>query len=220
MGLLVIALIGACAKSAVPPPPAPKASESDIEKCLRGKPAIREGYRYHTLEEGETLYRVSKMYGTTVEELIEINTIRDYADIPAGTMLKIPGAVVSSGLMWPIPGKISSGFGRRGRGFHWGIDIPAPRGTPIRASADGLVLISSDGFGEFSGYGRIVIIEHGGGISTLYGHNSKNDVKAGTCIRAGEIIAEVGATGNATGSHLHFEIRKNGKPVNPLDYLP
>jgi murein DD-endopeptidase MepM/ murein hydrolase activator NlpD len=217
--LLVIALLGACAKKA-PPPPAPRASESDIEKCLTGKPAIKEGYRYHMLEEGETLYRVSKMYDVTVEELIEANKITDYSNIPAGTMLKIPGAVISSGLIWPVPGKISSGFGRRGRGFHWGIDIPAPKGTPIRAAADGLVLISSDGFRGFSGYGRIVIIEHGGGISTLYAHNSKNDVKAGTCIRAGEIIAEVGATGNATGSHLHFEIRKNGKPVNPLNYLP
>jgi murein DD-endopeptidase MepM/ murein hydrolase activator NlpD len=218
--LLLVALLGACAKAPKPPPPAPKVSESEIEKCLRGKPAVREGYRYHMLEEGETLYRVSKRYGTTVEELIEANNITDYTDIPAGTMLKIPGAVVSSEFIWPIPGKISSGFGGRGRKFHWGIDIPAPKGTPIRAAADGLVLISSEGFRGFSGYGRMVLIEHGGGISTLYAHNSKNDVKAGTCIRAGEILGEVGSTGNATGSHLHFEVRKNGKPVNPLNYLP
>ena len=181
---------------------------------------MREGYRYHMLEEGETLYRVSVMYGTTVEELIEANNIEDYTDIPTGTMLKIPGAVVSTGLIWPLPGKISSGFGKRGRRFHWGIDIPAPEGTPIRAAADGYVLISSDGMRGFSGYGRIVVIEHGGGISTLYAHNSGNDVKPGTCVRSGETIAEVGATGNATGSHLHFEVRNDGKPVNPLNYLP
>jgi murein DD-endopeptidase MepM/ murein hydrolase activator NlpD len=217
--LLLLALLGACAKS-TPPPPVPRVNERDIERCLTGKLTVKEGYRYHMLEEGETLYRVSKIYGTTVEELIEVNNITDYTDIPAGTMLKIPGAVVSSWLIWPLPGKISSGFGKRGRGFHWGIDIPAPGGTPIRAAADGLVLISADGLRGFSGYGRIVIIEHGGGISTLYAHNSKNDVKAGTCIRSGEVIGEVGTTGNATGSHLHFEVRKNGKPVNPINYLP
>lgn len=195
-------------------------SEQDIQKCLTGRLTVREGYRYHMLEEGETLYRVSIMYGTTVEELIAVNNISDYTDIPSGTMLRIPGAVVSSGLVWPLPGKISSGFGRRGRRYHWGIDIPAPRGTPIRAAADGLVLISSDGMRGYSGYGRIVVIEHGDGLSTLYAHNSRNDVRQGTCVRAGETIAEVGATGNATGSHLHFEVRNNGKPVNPLNYLP
>jgi murein DD-endopeptidase MepM/ murein hydrolase activator NlpD len=195
-------------------------SEKDIQKCLTGRLTVKEGYRYHMLEEGETLYRISIMYGTTVEELIAVNNISDYTDIPAGTMLKIPGAVVSSGLVWPLPGKISSGFGRRGGRYHWGIDIPAPNGTPIRAAADGLVLISTDGMRGFSGYGRIVVIEHGGGISTLYAHNSRNDVKPGTCVRAGETIAEVGSTGNATGSHLHFEVRNDGKPVNPLNYLP
>ncbi|MGH7891194.1 MAG: peptidoglycan DD-metalloendopeptidase family protein, partial [Thermodesulfobacteriota bacterium] len=192
--MLLLALLGACGKSP-PPPSIPKVSEKDIQKCLTGKPAVREGYRYHMLEEGETLYRVSVMYGTTVEELIEVNNIEDYTDIPTGTMLKIPGAVVSTGLIWPLPGKISSGFGKRGRRFHWGIDIPAPSGTPIRAAADGLVLISSDGMRGFSGYGRIIVIEHGGGISTLYAHNSGNDVKPGTCVRSGETIAEVGATG-------------------------
>ncbi|MGH7848888.1 MAG: peptidoglycan DD-metalloendopeptidase family protein, partial [Thermodesulfobacteriota bacterium] len=182
--MLLLALLGACGKSP-PPPSIPKVSEKDIQKCLTGKPAVREGYRYHMLEEGETLYRVSVMYGTTVEELIEVNNIEDYTDIPTGTMLKIPGAVVSTGLIWPLPGKISSGFGKRGRRFHWGIDIPAPSGTPIRAAADGLVLISSDGMRGFSGYGRIIVIEHGGGISTLYAHNSGNDVKPGTCVRSG-----------------------------------
>lgn len=218
--MLTLALLGACAKTPPPPPSVPRVSEQDIQKCLTGRLTVREGYRYHMLEEGETLYRVSIMYGTTVEELIAVNNISDYTDIPSGTMLRIPGAVVSSGLVWPLPGKISSGFGKRGRRYHWGIDIPAPSGTPIRAAADGLVLISSDGMRGYSGYGRIVVVEHGGGLSTLYAHNSRNDVRPGTCVRAGETIAEVGATGNATGSHLHFEVRNNGKPVNPLNYLP
>lgn len=72
----------------------------------------------------------------------------------------------------------------------------------------------------YSRYGKIVIIEHGGGVKTIYAHNKKNLVRAGECVKAGEIIAEVGSSGDATGPHLHFEIRKNGKPVDPLRYLP
>jgi murein DD-endopeptidase MepM/ murein hydrolase activator NlpD len=103
---------------------------------------------------------------------------------------------------------------------HEGIDIPAPKGTPIRAAANGLIIASSSNLRGYSGYGRIIIIEHGKGIRTLYAHNNQNRVKSGSCIRSGEIIGEVGATGNATGNHLHFEVRKNGRPVNPLNYLP
>lgn len=213
-------LIGACAKSAPPPPPSiPEADIEDINRCLTKSLSFTEGYNYHVLAEGETLYRLSRMYDTTIEELIEINGIIDHTDIPAGTRLKVPGVVISSGLMWPVPGKISSGYGKRGRRFHWGIDIPAPRGTPIRAASDGLVLASADRVKGYSGYGRIVIIEHGRGIRTLYAHNSKNHVKAGTCIKAGEVLGRVGATGRATGNHLHFEVRKDGRPVNPLNYL-
>lgn len=167
------------------------------------------------------MYRVSKIYGTTVNDLMEINGISDHTDIPAGTRLRIPGAVISgSGLIWPVPGKISSPFGMRWGRPHEGIDIPAPKGTPIRAAANGLIIASSSNLRGYSGYGRIIIIEHGKGIRTLYAHNNQNRVKSGSCIRSGEIIGEVGATGNATGNHLHFEVRKNGRPVNPLNYLP
>ncbi len=105
-------------------------------------------------------------------------------------------------------------------GFHPGIDIPASKGTQVRAVADGLVILSAKNQDGYSGYGRIVIIDHGWGIKTLYAHNKKNLVNTGDCIRAGEVIGEVGSSGNATGSHLHFEIRKDGQPVNPLKYLP
>jgi murein DD-endopeptidase MepM/ murein hydrolase activator NlpD len=83
-----------------------------------------------------------------------------------------------------------------------------------------LVIASAGNLDGYSGYGKIVIIEHREGIKTIYAHNKKNIVRAGECVRTGEIIAEVGSSGNATGSHLHFEIRKDGKPVNPLKYLP
>ncbi len=217
MSLLALILSGACAKR----PPIPQPSDREVEKCLMADFSSTTTYSYHVLEEGQTLYRVSKMYNTTVNDLIEVNGIGDHTDIPIGTRLRIPGTVVSaSGLIWPVPGKVSSYYGmRRGRP-HEGIDIPAPRGTPIRAAANGLVVASSDGLRGYSGYGRIVIVDHGQGIRTLYAHTSRNRVNTGSCIRAGEIIAEVGATGNATGNHLHLEVRKNGRPVNPLNYLP
>lgn len=222
-GMFVLMLAAGCGKSPPQPPSVqaiPKVSEEDIERCLRGPITLRAGSGYHTLEHGETLYRVSRIYGTTVDELIEINGIQDHTDIPTGTMLRIPGITVTSGLIWPVTGKISSGYGKRRGRYHWGIDIPAPKGTPIRAAADGLVLVSSDSMRGFSGYGRIVIIAHGDGISTVYAHNSSNDARAGSCIRAGEVLGQVGATGNATGSHLHFEVRQDSRPVNPLNFLP
>lgn len=221
-GLLVLVMAGACAKKAPTPPPSglPEVDAADVRRCLTRSESFEEGHRYHVLEEGQTLYRVSRMYNVTIEELISVNGISDYTDIPAGTRLRIPGTLSTSALVWPLPGKISSGYGKRGRRYHWGIDIPAPRGTPIRAAADGLIVISANGMRGYSGYGRIVLIDHGSGMRTLYAHTSSNDVRAGECIRAGEILGRVGATGNATGNHLHFEIRKNGKPVNPLNYLP
>lgn len=160
------------------------------------------------------------MYNTTVGELIIENGITDHTDIEIGTRIKIPGTVITSGLIWPLPGKISSIYGPRGGRFHWGIDIPAPKGTPIRAAADGLVIVSSINMKGYSGYGRVIVIDHGRGIKTLYAHTSKNDVQAGNCAKAGESIGRVGSTGRSTGNHLHFEIRKNGKAGNPLHYLP
>ena len=223
MSLLALTLSGACGKKAPPPPPpsVPSVDKKKLEDCLRGSLSVERGSRYHTLSRGETLYRVSRMYGVSVSELIEANNIKDHTDIDTGTRLIVPGAVVARGtIVWPLRGKLSSSFGPRGRRYHWGIDIPAPRGTPIKAAADGLVIVSANRLNGYSGYGRLIIIEHGNGIRTLYAHNSKNRVKDGTCIRAGEIIGEVGSTGRSTGNHLHFEVRQNGKAVNPLNYLP
>jgi murein DD-endopeptidase MepM/ murein hydrolase activator NlpD len=121
----------------------------------------------------------------------------------------------------PTNGRISSNFGRRsspaGRGStnHEGIDIAAPRGTPIRATADGTVSFS----GTRSGYGNVVMINHGNGYVTLYGHNSQNKVKAGQKVKKGQIIALVGSTGVSTGPHVHYEVRVNGRPVDPRKYF-
>jgi len=117
----------------------------------------------------------------------------------------------------PVDGKFSSAFGMRlhprlGRKLlHSGIDLSAPRGTPVHATADGIVSFS----GWSGGSGNIVVIEHGQGFSTVYAHNSKNLAQVGKAVRRGEEIAKTGSTGVATGSHVHYEVWKNGECVNP-----
>jgi len=117
---------------------------------------------------------------------------------------------------WPLKqGRISSKFGWRGRYMHKGIDIAAKRGTPILAVEDGVVVRSK----YVRGFGRLVEIKHGDMYLTRYAHNSKNIVKVGQKVKKGQLIALVGSTGRSTGSHLHFEIRKNGVAINPIKYL-
>ncbi len=117
---------------------------------------------------------------------------------------------------WPLQGPINSGFGRRGsRSFHEGIDIDGNRGDPIRAAAGGVVLHAGHG----GRYGRYLVIDHGDGVITLYAHADRLLVHEGDNIERGDLIAEVGRTGNARGTHLHFEVRRNGHPVDPLPLL-
>jgi murein DD-endopeptidase MepM/ murein hydrolase activator NlpD len=125
------------------------------------------------------------------------------------------------GLVRPARGRLSSGFGyrihpiSRRRKMHTGIDIAAPTGTPIVAAAPGVVISA----GTMRGYGGTVILDHGGGFSTLYAHCSRLLVRRGQRVKAGERIALMGSTGYSTGPHLHFETRVNGRPVNPLSRL-
>lgn len=123
--------------------------------------------------------------------------------------------------IWPLAGRITSNFGyrrspaSRGSTNHKGIDIAAPRGTPIKATADGVVTFS----GVKSGYGNVVIIRHGYGYTTLYGHNSRNLVKVGEKVKKGQVIALCGSTGISTGPHVHYEVWVNGRPVDPRRFL-
>ena len=119
-----------------------------------------------------------------------------------------------AGLIWPVSGSVTSGFGPRWGRMHTGIDISAGTGTPIKAAKGGTV-ISAGGNG---GYGLAVIIDHGGGLSTLYGHMSSIAVSGGS-VSQGEVIGKVGCTGHCTGPHLHFETRVGGSPQNPMGYL-
>ena len=127
----------------------------------------------------------------------------------------------SGAMIWPLAGSITSDFGWRthpitgAQRFHSGIDIGGDYGDPIYAAQAGTVEYA----GWISGYGNAVIINHGGGISTLYGHCQSLEVSTGQSVAQGELIAECGSTGNSTGPHCHFEVRVNGEPVNPLAYL-
>lgn len=117
---------------------------------------------------------------------------------------------------WPAEGRISSLFGPRGRANHDGIDIAAGEGTPVFCAAPGVVLYS----GVLRGYGRVVIVGHDYGLSSVYAHNREVFVRQGARVRRGGVIASVGRTGKVTGPNLHFEIRRENVALNPLQYLP
>jgi lipoprotein NlpD len=117
---------------------------------------------------------------------------------------------------WPVQGRLSSHFGWRSGRRHEGIDIPARKGTPVRAAEAGRVIHS----GELSAYGYVVIIKHAGRYSTVYAHNRSNKVRKGQFVEKGDVIATVGKSGNATGYHLHFEVRRDRIAQDPVKYLP
>lgn len=130
----------------------------------------------------------------------------------------IPGIVPPSGggrLGWPVSGSVTSGFGPRWGRTHEGIDIAVPEGTPVRAAAAGTVIHA----GWLGGYGNLVVVDHGGGLSTAYAHNSALGASVGQSVAAGEVVAYSGNTGNSSGPHVHFEVRVGGSAVDPLGYL-
>ncbi len=143
------------------------------------------------------------------------------SDILTDTEEKLKKYIASIPTLWPAKGRLSSRFGSRedplnyNEGNHKGIDIAADYGQAIVAAADGTVILSD----WYSGYGKAVVIDHGRGITTVYGHSNELLVSEGKKVKKGDLIARVGSTGRSTGPHLHFEIRINGEAVNPLKYL-
>ena len=196
---------------------------------------------------GENIFRIAQYYQVSVSAIMEANRIRDERALQIGERLWIPEARRRPPGLRPdspareppaMPGservttrsrtEISPSPGRSGgasRGAstlrkgrrHEGIDLAAKPGTLIRASESGRVIYSGNGLG---GYGNVVIVRHGKLYATVYAHNRKNRVRKGAFVDQGEVIAEVGKTGNATGPHLHFEIRRGERARDPLDYLP
>jgi murein DD-endopeptidase MepM/ murein hydrolase activator NlpD len=145
-----------------------------------------------------------------IQAQIQAATSTPVSPLPAGP---IQGG--SSGFIWPVNGPVSSPFGWRWGRMHEGIDISVPTGTPIRAAKAGNVILSA----YTGGYGNYTCVDHGGGLSSCYAHQSSYATSVGASVEQGEVIGYVGCTGSCFGDHLHFEIRVNGAAVDPLGYL-
>ncbi|MBP2639894.1 MAG: envC 2 [Firmicutes bacterium] len=154
----------------------------------------------------------------------EVQTVRQNEAAQRQEMIKIARATDKLAVIpsiWPISGTVTSRFGWRnspwggGSEFHAGIDIANSSGTPVVAAADGKVVQST----WSEGYGNIVQIDHGNGMVTVYGHNSRNIVNAGQNVQKGQVISYVGSTGRSTGPHLHYEVRINDKAVDPIRFM-
>jgi murein DD-endopeptidase MepM/ murein hydrolase activator NlpD len=223
-------LVNACARHKIVIEKAPAPSEERLEK---------KGI-YHVVERHQTLYRICKTYQVDIKEVASLNNIVDPSRIQTGQRIFIPGAkkvlkveiyiddvVTESGerekiaykkhdFIWPVEGQCVDVFEETERRRHQGIDITSPSGTPIKASSSGTALYSGN---TIRGYGNLIILRHSEEFVTVYAHNQVNLVEEGTWVEKGQIIGKVGRTGRATGPHLHFEIRKNNKAVDPLLFL-
>lgn len=202
----------------------------------------------HLVTAGQTLYRIAKIYGLSVAELLAANELVPGQPLHVGQELSIPGATAPrpaealnppvppslaselspemagpmpmsppapAPLAWPLRGVLYARFGMKGREPHDGIDLAAPVGTPVKTAAAGSVLFA----GMQRGYGNLVIVEHPMGLVTVYAHNRDLRVKTGQRVREGQVIATVGESGRTSGPHLHFEVRQQGVPVDPMRLL-
>lgn len=176
----------------------------------------------HTVREGETLSSIARRYGVSVGDFVGANDLADPDRLEIGQPLNIPAGSLSDTLTgtwsWPVEGgEILSAFGsNRGTGVHRGLDIRARDGQPVVAALAGVVVYSGT---DMRDYGQAIIIDHGGGLTSLYGHNSALLVTTGDEVARGQAIARAGKSGNATAVHCHFEVRKNAVAMDPLKYL-
>ncbi len=197
--------------------------------CASSPPPANRG-AYHEVAPGENLYRIGLRYGVPAAVIARANGTDDVTQLSVGQRLFIPG-VRGQGresdqrvardagplrFRWPVKGRLTSRFGLRGNRPHEGIDLGAPQGTPIYAAEAGRVIHS----GRFGAYGKVVILKHVGAYRSVYAHARSLFVEKGDFVEQGQKIAEVGATGRATGPHLHFEIRRGEIAHDPLAYLP
>ncbi len=210
-----------------------------VYACRSVSPSYSRAGVYHTVKRHQTLWRICKTYGVDIDEVARVNHIRDPSRIREGQKIFIPGAKrvlkvdiyiddiggkkghqedlkkiasAKGHFIWPVRGKVTQEFGIRGMVKHGGIDISAPMGTHIRASNSGRVLYSGN---EIEGFGNIIIIKHSQGFITVYAHNETNYVAEGERVGRGQIIGRLGNTGRTSGPCLHFETRKNNRPINP-----
>lgn len=213
------------AASQVPDPPARRAPEALV----------------HGVRPGDTVWGIARLHSVRPEALSSANGLADPARLRIGARITITGSSARPSpdrdqppartparnaapdairfrrpaMDWPSRGVVTSRFGFRGKRHHHGIDIAAPVGSPITAARDGTVQFA----GWQDGYGRLVILESGDGLTTWYGHALKILVAAGQRIAKGEVIALVGTSGEVTGPNVHFEVRRNNIPLDPWPYL-
>lgn len=173
-----------------------------------------------TIKEGKSgsaniTAKIMYINGVESERIIESRTVLSN---PQDKVLEVGTRNISQGtgsMTRPFSGNMTSNYGYRGREFHTGVDFAGPSGSSIKAADSGKVIFS----GRNGNYGNCIIISHGNGVETLYAHNSKNLVKVGDSVDKGDIIGKVGSTGRSTGSHVHVEVRVNGRHVNPRNYF-
>jgi murein DD-endopeptidase MepM/ murein hydrolase activator NlpD len=164
---------------------------------------------------------LSDVRETRADYLAEVNALQAQSAALTAAIRNAQGGAAtggsgsSSGLIWPVNGPITSGFGTRWGRMHEGIDIAVPSGTPVHAAASGTVIYAA----WMTGYGNLVVLDHGNGLATAYAHNSSLLVSVGQHVSQGQTISLSGSTGHSTGPHVHFEVRVNGVAVDPLNYL-
>ena len=158
----------------------------------------------------QALDHMRSLQAQSAELGARIRSAQSSAIVPGPT-----GQASAAGFVWPVHGVLTSSFGWRWGRMHEGIDLAVPTGTPVVAAAAGTVIVA----GWLGGYGNLVVVDHGNGFSTAYGHNTSVAVGFGQSVAQGQLVAYSGNTGHSTGPHVHFEVRINGSPVDPLGYL-
>lgn len=184
----------------------------------------------HIIRRGETLWDIARRYSIDLNQLQKLNPDKKASNLKIGDQVNLPRttsriAVAASSVQpsrsitarfaWPIKGTITSTYGWRSSGFHHGLDVAGDLGDPVKASTGGVVSFT----GNMGLYGNTVMIDHTGGMQTLYAHLQTIKVKSGDRVMRGDVIASVGSTGRSTGPHLHFEIRRGSERYDPLVYL-
>ncbi|MFA4989255.1 MAG: peptidoglycan DD-metalloendopeptidase family protein [Candidatus Omnitrophota bacterium] len=183
---------------------------------------------YHRIQKGQTLWKISRIYGVDLEELAQINRITDATAIEIGRQIFIPNRFKvqpasakyndNDDFIWPLAGRITGTFGQTiNHTLNKGINIQPYGSLEVAASRSGKVVFLSR---DFAGLGKTLIIEHKDGLFTVYARNSEILVRAGDNVQKGALIARAGSSGRDKNTYLHFEVRKGHIPQNPLFYLP
>ncbi len=230
--ILLLGITAGCATTQ-PLPTSPLSNSSQPSFSLPPiTPVIPRGV-YHTLKKGETLWRIARAYQIPTQEIVKVNRLPDATKLKTGQRIFIPGAVkvlenpeettasnvpANESFIWPAKGRILSYFSNlKEKSFNKGIDIALQPGTAVTAARSGKVSFAHE---RLKGLGKIIIVDHGDGYQTVYGHLSEIWVKPGDKVDQGMVIAKSGSTGRNLGASLHFEVREDHQPKNPLHYLP